>query len=1061
MSRSPAFFVLISMYVMLEGITVAALPAGWISRDVGAVGAAGSALESGGTYTIQGSGWDIESTADAFQFAYIKVTGDCQITARVASQTNTNAWAKSGVMIRETLTDGSRYAMTAITPSNGVTFQTRSTIGGVTSGSITGGVTVPRWLRVKRAGNTFTSYRSTDGTNWTAIGSTSITMSTAVYIGLAVCSHADGTLGTAAFTSVTPVGSSVEIFDVNTDKSMYAPGSTPVIYVDLTNFTTAGFDGSVEVAVSHLGTSVETLTQAVSGLGAGQVVTKTFSWTPPSTDFCGYLLSVVMKDLSGNVISGGASAIDVSSDWRRFPRYGYLSQFGTGLDTANIMRQLKNYHITGLQYYDVAWKHHIPAPPSGWSTWPDIANRTHSRTTVTGFTSAARNYNIKSLIYDDWGAAYDDCYTDGSGVTLSMGRFSGTPASSGNQYAWGMPAGWATPQLRLMNNRDTGWQNYIFGRMQTAFTDLGFDGWHMDSLITNTMAYDSSGSQFNVYQYNPQFINNARAYWNSSTPLVQNQIDGSGLDWIGPAADVDFIYAELWTNYPNYSDLKRFFDESRSCSSKAVVYAAYLDRGKTSGFFNEPGVRLANAAIFASGASHIELGDGSEMLYNEYFPVNSVKMTDSLRGAMRTYYDFLVGYENLLRDETVSVNGSVSAAIGGVAASTSGSAGAVWVIAKKKPGCNIIHFVNLLNNTSTEWRDNLGTYPAPPTLNNLAVKMYYSGTISGGKLRYATPDSNFGAAAELSFTTGSDSGGNYIDFTVPQLQYWDMIWLEINGATIASTQIEAEKYDTYSGVGTESCSDTGGGLDIANVKNVTGDSYVGFGRINFSEGALSVSARVASAISNGTVEFRLDSPTGPLITTVSVGNTGGWQSWQTRTASVSGASGVHDLYAVFKVAASNLNWFKFALAANTAPAAPTGLTATTGDNSVSLDWNDNIEPDLASYTVYRSTTSGSGYASIASEVMTSAYTDNTAVNGTRYYYVVKAADNLSLASGNSNEATAVRYDGDLTFDGKVNMEDIAELGSGWQAEYNMDTLRQVANDWLSDAALQGTRESVQ
>ncbi|MBN1766120.1 MAG: endo-1,4-beta-xylanase, partial [Sedimentisphaerales bacterium] len=43
------------------------------------------------------------------------------------------------------------------------------------------------------------------------------------------------------------------------------------------------------------------------------------------------------------------------------------------------------------------------------------------------------------------------------------------------------------------------------------------------------------------------------------------------------------------------------------------------------------------------------------------------------------------------------------------------------------------------------------------------------------------------------------------------------------------------------------------------------------------------------------------------------------------------------------------------------PAPPTGLAATAGDNTVALDWNDNGEPDLEGYNVYRSTTSGSGY----------------------------------------------------------------------------------------------------
>ncbi|WP_169853071.1 DUF7594 domain-containing protein [Anaerohalosphaera lusitana] len=94
----------------------------------------------------------------------------------------------------------------------------------------------------------------------------------------------------------------------------------------------------------------------------------------------------------------------------------------------------------------------------------------------------------------------------------------------------------------------------------------------------------------------------------------------------------------------------------------------------------------------------------------------------------------------------------------------------------------------------------------------------------------------------------------------------------------------------------------------------------------------------------------------------------------------------------------------------TAPAAPTGLGATAGDGSVSLDWADNSEQDLASYTVYRSTTSGSGYASIATGVSTSDYTDNTVTNDTTYYYVVTAVDTSDNESDTSSEASATPAD---------------------------------------------------
>ncbi|MFC1990253.1 fibronectin type III domain-containing protein [Chloroflexota bacterium] len=94
--------------------------------------------------------------------------------------------------------------------------------------------------------------------------------------------------------------------------------------------------------------------------------------------------------------------------------------------------------------------------------------------------------------------------------------------------------------------------------------------------------------------------------------------------------------------------------------------------------------------------------------------------------------------------------------------------------------------------------------------------------------------------------------------------------------------------------------------------------------------------------------------------------------------------------------------------ANAPPAPPTGLAATPGDFQVSLDWNDNTEPDLAGYNVHRSLTSGSGYSKInVSLVTASYYTDTGLSNNTTYYYVVTATDNLTAESGYSNEASTI------------------------------------------------------
>ena len=91
----------------------------------------------------------------------------------------------------------------------------------------------------------------------------------------------------------------------------------------------------------------------------------------------------------------------------------------------------------------------------------------------------------------------------------------------------------------------------------------------------------------------------------------------------------------------------------------------------------------------------------------------------------------------------------------------------------------------------------------------------------------------------------------------------------------------------------------------------------------------------------------------------------------------------------------------------TSPESPSGLEASANNGVVTLDWNDNSDPDLARYNVYRSMFSGGPYSMLASAVVDSGYEDDTVTNGLTYYYVVTAVDEAGLESGYSNEADAI------------------------------------------------------
>ncbi|MEL6534533.1 MAG: chondroitinase-B domain-containing protein [Bacteroidota bacterium] len=237
------------------------LPSPWLTTDVGSVAAAGSASLSSGTFSIQGSGSDIWGTADEFRYVYQPISGDVTVTAKVLSVQNTHPWAKSGVMIRESLDAGSKHAITVITPGQGASFQRRVTTNNSSSQTTTPGLSAPYWVRLQRSGNTLTSSVSSDGSTWTTLGSETITLGTNVLVGLAVTSHADGLLCSSSLDNVSVSTLTTTVSNVALNKSVSTtseqstnPGTNLVDDNADSRWSASGFPQS---AVIDLGSNYE------------------------------------------------------------------------------------------------------------------------------------------------------------------------------------------------------------------------------------------------------------------------------------------------------------------------------------------------------------------------------------------------------------------------------------------------------------------------------------------------------------------------------------------------------------------------------------------------------------------------------------------------------------------------------------------------------------------------------------------------------------------------------------------------------------------------------------
>ncbi len=153
---------------------------------------------------------------------------------------------------------------------------------------------------------------------------------------------------------------------------------------------------------------------------------------------------------------------------------------------------------------------------------------------------------------------------------------------------------------------------------------------------------------------------------------------------------------------------------------------------------------------------------------------------------------------------------------------------------------------------------------------------------------------------------------------------WNINWMEFVQANTppptpspTGSKIEAESFSSMQGIKTENTADAGGGLNVGWQENNDWMDYA----VNLANaGTYTVNFRVATA--NTGVQFQLRSADGAVLTTVTVPNTGWWQTYQTVSATVNLPAGQQTLRiftADAKGSGWNFNWWEIAGAATTPP----------------------------------------------------------------------------------------------------------------------------------------------
>ncbi|HXD72997.1 MAG TPA: hypothetical protein VN628_04645, partial [Vicinamibacterales bacterium] len=146
-------------------------------------------------------GADIWGTADGFNYLYQSLFGGTQggAAVRITALDDTNTFAKAGLMLRADSGGGSAHVILDVRPGGQIEFMKRDADGGATAFIAGAQASFPVWLRMVRTSTTVTGAISSDGVNWTDVGTTATGIGAHAMMGLVVTSHQLGVLATTSF----------------------------------------------------------------------------------------------------------------------------------------------------------------------------------------------------------------------------------------------------------------------------------------------------------------------------------------------------------------------------------------------------------------------------------------------------------------------------------------------------------------------------------------------------------------------------------------------------------------------------------------------------------------------------------------------------------------------------------------------------------------------------------------------------------------------------------------------------------------------------------------------
>jgi len=461
------------------------------------------------------------------------------------------------------------------------------------------------------------------------------------------------------------------------------------------------------------------------------------------------------------------TAVQVAADPRTVLRYGFVVDYRPGRDLTAVADNLRRLHLTGVQFYDWAYRHADLL--GGGEVYDDALGQPVSLDTVRSLVELCHEVGSSALGYaavyavgrQEWAKWEHDALLTPSGEPYALGDF-----------------------LFIVDPAAEDWIAHFTADVCTAVAQVGFDGFHLDQYGYPKRARRADGTPVDVARSFVTTIEQVRAALPSSRLVFNNVNDFP--TWASAGAPQDAVYIEVWPPHVGLEHLAQVVTRARAqAAGKPVVIAAYqhvYDSAPAQSA--DRATALSMATLYSHGATQLLCGEGDRILVDPYY-VRNHETEPSTAALLHRWYDFLVEHDELLTapgitDVTGSFAGSYNDDIDVTYPDTdtpvghSATPGAIWRRVTQAGDRYVMHLINLAGQDDTLWD---APRNAPAEVGAGTLKIRRSGS-EPPRVRVADPDRH-PRLIDVEVTLDGDFA--YAQLPAPHL--WQLVLIDPSRAT--------------------------------------------------------------------------------------------------------------------------------------------------------------------------------------------------------------------------------------------------------------------------------------